>query len=192
MKRGNFTIPVRQTSTSVEALRTPEIPTDKDVRRTDDRGHETTSKRTYAAVLASLEFAFSLRVLGQAVVAVNPVRFLPPMEEWYSGLLPYPVLLPIQVAILSVQTTIACNLWRGAGWLATPRPRLGVQLRRAAGLYFTLMLLRYGLTMACFPERRWFTGTIPIVFHWVLAAYLFVLGRFHGEPAQFAGAVPNQ
>jgi hypothetical protein len=44
------------------------------------------------------------------------------------------------------------------------------------------MLLRYAVTMAVHPERRWLgTGTIPIVFHWVLAAYLFTLGRFHAR-----------
>jgi hypothetical protein len=38
---------------------------------------------------------------------------------------------------------------------------------------------RYALTMAWYPERRWLgTGTIPIVFHWVLATYLMALGRF--------------
>jgi hypothetical protein len=42
------------------------------------------------------------------------------------------------------------------------------------------MVLRYVITMAFFPERRWLgSGTIPIVFHWVLAAYIFTLSRFH-------------
>jgi hypothetical protein len=36
--------------------------------------------------------------------------------------------------------------------------------------------------MALYPERRWLgTGTIPIVFHWVLAAYLFTLAHFHAR-----------
>jgi hypothetical protein len=30
--------------------------------------------------------------------------------------------------------------------------------------------------MARRPEQRWLGGTIPIVFHWVLAVFLFVLG----------------
>jgi hypothetical protein len=34
--------------------------------------------------------------------------------------------------------------------------------------------------MALHPERRWLgPGTIPIVFHWVLAAYLFTFAHFH-------------
>jgi hypothetical protein len=38
---------------------------------------------------------------------------------------------------------------------------------------------RYVLTMTMFPERRWFGGAIPIVFHWVLAAYVYLLSRYH-------------
>ncbi|MGH7166571.1 MAG: hypothetical protein ACREIS_13725, partial [Nitrospiraceae bacterium] len=45
--------------------------------------------------------------------------------------------------------------------------------------YAGSMMLRYVITMGLYPERRWFRGTIPIVFHLVLAAYLFVLGHYH-------------
>ncbi len=43
------------------------------------------------------------------------------------------------------------------------------------------MVLRYVLTMALHSERRWLHGTIPIVFHWVLAGYLWTLGRYHAR-----------
>jgi hypothetical protein len=39
-------------------------------------------------------------------------------------------------------------------------------------------VVRYVLTMALHPELRWFTGTIPIWFHFVLAAFIFTLGRY--------------
>ena len=119
---------------------------------------------------------------GQALVAFAGVTFLPPMSEWYSGLLPYPLLLPAQVAILGAQAKISLDFARGRGGLVTPRPRLGRVLVPGAVLYFAAMLARYVLTMAWYPERRWLgTGTIPVVFHWVLAAYLFVLGRHHAR-----------
>lgn len=41
------------------------------------------------------------------------------------------------------------------------------------------MLLRYVLTMTFHPEMRWLGGTIPIFFHFVLAGFIFVLGRYH-------------
>ena len=45
--------------------------------------------------------------------------------------------------------------------------------------YFAVMVLRYIVTMVVYPERRWLSGTIPILFHCVLAAYLFTLGRYY-------------
>ena len=119
---------------------------------------------------------------GQALVAFAGVTFLPPMSEWYSGLLPYPLLLPAQVAILGAQAKISLDFARGRGGVVTQRPRLGRVLVPVAVLYFAAMVARYVLTMAWYPERRWLgTGTIPVVFHWVLAAYLFVLGRHHAR-----------
>ncbi len=135
-------------------------------------------RKIYAVNLGVLAFAFFLRVLGQVLVAFFQVDFLPPMAEWYSGLLPYPVLLPIQLLILVVQAKVSLDIWRDSGFFAIRRPRAGKVLCRFSYVYFAGMVLRYVLTMSIYPERRWFTGTVPIFFHWVLAAYLFVLGRF--------------
>ena len=99
--------------------------------------------QTTAIVSALLAFAFLLRVLGQALVAFFHVDFLPPMAEWYSGLLPYPLLLPIQLLILAVQAKIAHDLWRGQGFFAVRRPRAGRFLCRFSYVYFAVMLLRY-------------------------------------------------
>jgi len=130
-------------------------------------------------VLSVLAGLFFLRVLGQALVAFAGVTLLPPMSEWYSGLLPYPLLLPVQLVILLVQGKISLDLGRGHGFFVPRRPRVGRGLQRFAAVYVLAMVLRYALTMAWYPERRWLgTGTIPIVLHWVLAAYLFTLGRF--------------
>ena len=129
-------------------------------------------------ILSLLAGLFFLRVLGQALVAFTGVTFLPAMSEWYSGLLPYPLLLPVQVVILALQAKISLDLTRQRGVFVVPRPRAGRGLQILAMLYFLAMVVRYALTMAWYPERRWLgTGTIPIVFHWVLAAYLFTLGR---------------
>jgi hypothetical protein len=136
-------------------------------------------RRTYALSLAALAVAFMLRVLGQALVAFFDVDFLPPMEQWYSGLIPYAHLLPIQVIILGLQAKISADIWRGVGRFAGCRPRGGRVLAWLSVLYFFAMLVRYGVTMYLHPERRWFSGTIPIFFHWVLAAYLFLLGKYY-------------
>lgn len=136
--------------------------------------------RSTAVVLGVLALLFFLRVLGQILVAFGGVRWLPPMDEWYSGLLPYPLLLPAQLVILLVQRKMIADFWRGEGFFVVPRRRLGVAVCWFSLVYFAAMALRYAITMSRYPERRWLgTGTIPIVFHWVLAAYLFVFGRFH-------------
>jgi hypothetical protein len=139
----------------------------------------TGSHRGYALILGGIAFAFLLRVLGQALVAAGHAGSLPPMEDWYSGLVPYPALLPIQIGILGVQATISRDIWRGSGTFAGFRPGVGRGLQWFSYVYAAVMVLRYVVTMAAYPERRWLSGTIPIFFHWVLAAYLFALGRYY-------------
>jgi len=57
-------------------------------------------QRRYFWALIALLFLFCLRVIGQILVAFFNVSFLPPMEEWFSVLLPYPALLTSQILIL--------------------------------------------------------------------------------------------
>jgi hypothetical protein len=90
-----------------------------------------------AIVLCVLTVLFGVRVVGQALVAFFDVTWLPVMDAWFSGLLPYPVLFTIQIVILLVQTVIDRDVWRSQGFF---------------------------------------------VFHWVLAAYLFTLGRIMRTP----------
>ncbi len=144
--------------------------------------------RPYAALLWALTAGFFLRVLGQALVAFLDVRGLPSMSEWYSGLVPYPLLLPIQLLIVALLVAVCSDFSRGTGLFVEPRPRLGRWLRWLSGLYFAGMAARYAVTMALHPERRWLgTGTIPIIFHWVLAAFLFVFAHFHIRAARAGG-----
>lgn len=132
-----------------------------------------------AVALGALALAFAGRVLGQFVVAVFEPGFLPPMEAWYSGLLPYRFLLPVQVVILVAQFEVSRQLWVGRGRLTVARPGLGRGLKWFALVYFLAMLVRYVAVMSLHPERRWFGGAIPILFHWVLAAWVYGLSRYH-------------
>ena len=124
--------------------------------------------KAYARVLWILTILFFLRVLGQVLVAFLHVDFLPPMSSWYSGVLPYPLLLPIQIVILAVQITIDIGVWRGHDAVLRSRPRAGRVLQWLSYLYAGSMLVRLVVTRS---------HPIPIVFHWVLAAYLFTVGR---------------
>jgi len=122
--------------------------------------------------------AFAARVLGQLVVAVARPRWLPPMSEWFSGLVAYPLLLAIQVLVIVSMAVIALGV--GAGWpaLATRNAPVGSVLVGVADVYALAMALRYVVRMARRPDQRWLGGTIPIAFHVVLATWLFVLGSY--------------
>jgi len=136
-------------------------------------------RASFALVLSALAFLFFLRVLGQFLVAFFQVSFLPPMEAWMSGLLPYPQLLASQVLILVLQAKICADFFRGRGYFVGNRKRGAVQVQWFAVLYAGGMVVRYVATMALHPERRWFGGTIPIWFHFVLAGFLLTFSRYH-------------
>ena len=131
-------------------------------------------------VLFVCAFLFALRVFGQVVVALYAPRWLPAMHHWYSGLMPYRYLLPAQLVLLTLMILISYDVYRmdgffaGSGWEAMSAP-----LKLAAVVYFVAMVVRYVLTMALKPERRWFKRTIPIWFHMVLATALWTFGSYH-------------
>ena len=132
---------------------------------------------TILAVCAAL---FALRVAGQAVVVAAAPRWLPPMEHWYSGLLPYRFLLPAQLALLALMTAVAADLCRGEGFFASGKwSNAALALTVAAGVYFFSMLARYFVTMALRPELRWFKRTIPIWLHLALATALWAFADYH-------------
>lgn len=127
---------------------------------------------TVAALWALLGL-FVLRVVGQALLAVGAVQpggMLPPWHEWYSGLLPYPWLLLSQGAIIVAFAKASLDITRGHGFFARRDRTLGAGLLAFGILYAVGMMVRYA-----------FRGSlsIPIVFHWVLAGFLLVLGAYH-------------
>jgi hypothetical protein len=132
-----------------------------------------------APLLWALLALFVLRVTSQALVALFDVDFLPPMQEWYSGLLPYDYLLPSQVAIIVLMTKICLEFTRGRGFFVEPRRFFSVYWLYFGYLYLAIMIARYPIQMALHPEARWFGGTIPIFFHWVLAAFVISVGLYH-------------
>lgn len=139
--------------------------------------HRVTTR--YALLLGLITILFVLRVSGQALVAMLDIPFLPPMHEWYSGVIPYAVLLPIQLLMIAVMAKIMWDFARGVGTFVQPRAGAGPVLKWFSYLYAGAMGLRYVLTMALYPERRWLGGTIPIGFHLALAAFVYTLAHYH-------------
>ena len=123
-----------------------------------------------ASLLWALSALFLLRVLGQLLVAWFDVQWLPPMQRWYSGLIPYPVLLASQLLILALMATICVQFTRRRGWFYEPKRMLGTPLLVFGAIYLAVMVAR-----AIFVGDR----PIPIVFHWVLAAFVITVGSWH-------------
>ena len=68
---------------------------------------------TRATLLWILLTLFALRVLGQLLVVLVAAPFLPPMDEWQSGLLPYPLLLASQIVTVALLATVCMRCCAG-------------------------------------------------------------------------------
>ena len=132
-----------------------------------------------APLLWLLLAGFVGRVAGQMLVAFWGVTWLAPLSEWMSGLMPYTYLLPSQLLIIAVYAKVCLDFTRGCGWFVRPRAAFGRGVLYFGYVYFAGMIVRYGLQMILRPETRWLGGTIPIVFHLVLAGFVILFGLWH-------------
>ena len=104
------------------------------------------------------------------LVAFFDVRFLPPMEAWYSGLMPYEYLLPSQIVLIVVMIKICLDFTRGGGFFFNEK-----RFFATAWLWFGYVYLAAMIARALFLWDH----PIPIVFHWVLAAFVITVGLSH-------------
>ena len=144
----------------------------------------------HARILALLTFLFALRVIGQALVEIFAVERLPASEAWASGLISYPILLAVQLVMLGAMLKIVVDVSRDRGWFARRRPAWSRFMIRFSVVYAATMALRYILTMIFFPDMRWLGGAIPILFHFVLAAFVYTWGTFLDRRRIFACTEP--
>lgn len=130
-------------------------------------------------MLSAILALFVGRVVAQALIAVGYGAFLPPWEEWFSGLVPYPQLLVSQILIILAYGAVCRDFVRQRGFFTVPRRWLGTVLLFVGSIYFAVMVMRYAIRMSLYAPERWTGGAIPIVFHWVLASFLLTLGTYH-------------
>jgi len=62
------------------------------------------------------------------------------------------------------------------------RTMLGLAAIIWSYVYFAAMITRYVIRMARRPEQRWLGGTIPIIFHAIVAAFQWTFGTYHAPP----------
>jgi uncharacterized protein len=142
-------------------------------------GADEVDPQVAGAFLALFTGLFALRVVGQLVVLLAAPSWLPPMDRW--NLMPYRLLLPIQLGFLAVMCWICIGLLVDDGFVAEPHRGFGVFAVGLSVVYAGSMAIRYAVRMRRRPGERWFGGAIPIVFHIVLAAFLFTYGTFHAS-----------
>ena len=135
--------------------------------------------RTAAWFLLLFTVLFVVRVVGQVAVVLWAPRWLAPMHHW--NLMPYRLLLPIQLVFVAVMAWLVHDFLQRGGVLVTPRPGFGEGVRWFSYAYAAGMAIRYAVRMGRRAEQRWFGGTIPIAFHFVLAAFLYVFGTYHAS-----------
>ena len=133
-----------------------------------------------APFLWLFSFLFLVRVAGQIVVASRAPR--PGCRRWRNGTSRRTaLLLPTQIVILAVMAWIDISFSLDRGAPVHPHRASARACSSFAYVYAAAMAVRYALRMLRRPEARWFGGTIPIVFHLVLASYLYVFGWFHAR-----------
>ncbi len=132
--------------------------------------------------------SFFARVVGQLEVLLLAPDWLPPMSSWTSGLLPYPVLLPLQIALLMLMSTAAFRERTGRQ-AEGAKPRTAKLLRLLAGVYFLVMAIRLCIVIRVFGSDYYLHGAIPVAFHWVLALFLLVWTR--GQAGARTATVPT-
>jgi hypothetical protein len=152
----------------------------------------TSSGRSAAMMMWSCVALFAARVVGQLEALLLAPPWLPDMEAWYSGLMPYHLLLPAQIGILMALSATAWNRRVRSGAFARANPRGAAALRIFAGIYFIVMAVRLGVNVIDNGAASWRHGAIPVALHWVLALFVLVAGRAAGSavrgvwvPAQY-------
>jgi hypothetical protein len=130
----------------------------------------------YAPWLWVILFIFSCRVIAQFSLTITEVPFLPPFEAWYSGAVPYPQLLALQLLTIIVLGWVA---WRFHRAKVVAMRSMGIVLLLLGSLYFSVMVIRLLVGFADLSVAVWFHRPIPSFFHLVLASFILLAGHFH-------------
>lgn len=126
-------------------------------------------------ILWSLQLLFFIRVIAQLQALIISPPWLPAFEHWQSGLVPYYLLLPIQIIILMVMTIASYNAATCRGVFYVTSPKAKKVLTIIAALYAFSMVIRFIVRSILYPDAAWFEkGNIPTFFHFILASYIYM------------------
>jgi hypothetical protein len=125
---------------------------------------------------------FALRVIGQLEVAILEPAWLPESGAWHSGFLPYPLLLPMQIAMLMLMAIFAWDPRVRNRRISRVHPRVAAALRKLALFHFFAMAVRLAADILENGWNFWREDAISVVSHWVWV--LFVLVCCRGAPTE--------
>ena len=129
-----------------------------------------------AWILLCLTILFVIRVMAQLIQSWHPYPVLPSFDAWQSGTVPYSLLLGVQVVIVGCCLRIVWRLFKGRVVAETKIGNIWLSL---GGMYVLVMGIRLILGFTMVPDHFWFGAKLPTMFHFVLAAFVLVYGRFH-------------
>jgi sterol desaturase/sphingolipid hydroxylase (fatty acid hydroxylase superfamily) len=140
----------------------------------------------YRVLLGILAGIFALRVAAQFFLQDQTVSLLPPFDLWHSATMSYGALLGLQLLILGAM---------GAAIKAVPlkraRPTFGALLIALGWIYVGAMTVRLAVGALNLSQHSWFEGAVSTAFHFLLAAFVLILGsalkagpRDQGTPAE--------
>ncbi|CAL4867341.1 hypothetical protein MMA231_01594 [Asticcacaulis sp. MM231] len=136
----------------------------------------TVSEKRLSVFFAIFLAAFFARVAIQLVQKFSSIGWLPPFERWQSGLLPYPVLLAAQIAILAGSLSFLMKIMQGKLVRHYLRGRV---LRILGWLYLAFDIVRIVLGATVLRDSHFFNNPIPATFHVVLALMVLIWAGFH-------------
>ncbi len=131
--------------------------------------------RRYFPWMLTLAGLFVLRVLAQLIQALHPVWFLPPFQAWHGAVLPYPLLVASQAAVMLV---LARVLWRVRTEAISPSPWKYRTCFAIGGIYFAFMGFRLFAGLTLLADHPWYSKSLPAFFHVVLATFILMLGHY--------------
>ena len=137
--------------------------------------NKVTQIKKYALWLWILFTLFCVRVASQLLQAKFSITFLPAFDAWHSGALPYTYLVIFQLIIIFIYGFICIQFSSGK---VNPSKTTGIMFLSIGSVYLCAMIVRL-LIGLFFSSSTWFHAYLSIVFHYILALFLILVGVFH-------------
>ena len=119
---------------------------------------------------------FCFRVFAQITAKFYELSFLPPFESWHSGLMPYELLLVLQLIIILAMFRFSIKFGKNDILQNIKRGKIIIIV---GTIYFIMMIGRLIIGLMGLSEARFFVNYLTTSFHYVLASYLILCGIVH-------------